>query len=453
MFSRIKSFLSTMEERRMAPAVRELLAQEELNGRRVANRMRYAFLVMMGGVVFAVSGTEGQNLLNFSLLLLYFVATAIDSVLIARKQTGILKSLTGYIALFTDYGVFLILLMYYTITSSPDNFSFAVKNPIFYYFFVPLALSTLQFRLRPVLVSVGILLTIYGSLVAQILYSDVPRTLNWTEYTLGPAVIVSDLLSSRVVVILALGLVFIYSIYRALRMVQRIASIEAQKTSLARYFSPEVVEEITTSPEVLRKGGRQPVTVLFSDIRDFTAMSEGMESEALADFLGEFRGRMSAAIFQNSGTLDKFIGDAIMATFGTPRPSPVAGRDAANAVQAAREMLLALEEFNRDRAEKNQPPVHIGIGLHAGDVFAGNVGTADRLEFTVIGDAVNTASRIESLCKKLNAALLISDAVYELAGRPADAEKMPRVMVKGKEEPLQVYRLRKLVERADAWRR
>ena len=192
MFSRIKSFLSTMEERRMAPAVRELLAQEELNGRRVANRMRYAFLVMMGGVVFAVSGTEGQNLLNFSLLLLYFVATAIDSVLIARKQTGILKSLTGYIALFTDYGVFLILLMYYTITSSPDNFSFAVKNPIFYYFFVPLALSTLQFRLRPVLVSVGILLTIYGSLVAQILYSDVPRTLNWTEYTLGPAVIVSD---------------------------------------------------------------------------------------------------------------------------------------------------------------------------------------------------------------------------------------------------------------------
>ena len=454
MIGKFKSMIRTMDPRQMSPAVRQILNQEERNGRRIANRIRYAFFLMLSFVAYAVRDSGGGVFINYIMLGLYLVTTIAHSLIISHSKSQILQRLAQYFALIMDYGIFLVLLLYYTLNGSPDNFSFAVKNPIFYFFFLPLALSILLFRLRPVLVGMAVILSIYAALVIQILVSDVPHTQDWAEYTMGPAVIVSDLLTSRVAVILGVGLVFIYSIYRASLMVQRIAAIEAQKTSLARYFSPEVVDEITTSPDVLRKGGRQPVTVLFTDIRDFTRMSKGMDAEDLAEFLSEFRGRMSAAIFECGGTLDKFIGDAIMATFGTPRPSSIAGQDAGNALRAARGMLVALDEFNREREARGQVAVHIGIGLHAGEAFAGNVGTAERLEFTVIGDAVNTASRIESLCKKLNAALLISDSVYEQAGRPEDAEKMPRVRVKGKEEPLQVYRVARLdAEKPDAWKR
>lgn len=454
MIKQFKSMIHTLDPRQMSPAVRQILNQEERNGRRIANRIRYAFFFMLAFVALAVRDSTDGVLINYLMLGVYLTVTVAHTLIISRSGSLILQRIAQYVALIVDYGVFLVLLLYYTLNTSPDNFSFATKNPIFYFFFLPLALSILLFRLRPVLVGIAVILAIYGTLVAHILLSEVPHTQDWAEYTLGPAVIVADLLTSRVAVILGIGLVFIYSIYRAVLMVQRIAAIEAQKTSLARYFSPEVVDEITTSPDVLRKGGRQPVTVLFTDIRDFTRMSEGMDAEDLAEFLSEFRGRMSAAIFECGGTLDKFIGDAIMATFGTPRPSPIAGQDAANALRAARGMLAALQGFNREREARGQAPVHIGIGLHAGEAFAGNVGTAERLEFTVIGDAVNTASRIESLCKKLNAALLISDSVFEQAGRPADAEKMPRVRVKGKEEPLQVYRIARLdAEKPDAWKK
>ncbi|MCR9144582.1 MAG: adenylate/guanylate cyclase domain-containing protein [bacterium] len=453
MLQKLRDMIRTVDPRQMSPAVRQILDQEERNGRRIANRIRYVFIVMIALAVFIIRDTQGGINISSWMLFVYFVTTVAHTIIIARSKSPLLQSVAQYVALVVDYGVFLVTLLYYTFEASPDNFGFATKNPIFYFFFLPLALSTLLFRLRPVLIGVGVILLIYAGLVTQIIISGVPQTENWTEYILGPAVIVPDLLSTRIVVILGLGLVFSYSIYRALRMVQRIAAIEAQKTSLARYFSPEVVDEITTSPDVLRKGGRQAVTVLFTDIRDFTRMSEGMDALALAEFLSEFRGRMSAAIFENGGTLDKFIGDAIMATFGTPRPSKIAGQDASNALRAARGMLAALEKFNAERESRGLAPVRIGIGLHSGEAFAGNVGSEDRLEFTVIGDAVNTASRIESLCKKLNATLLISEAVFDQAGRPEDAEKMPRVRVKGKVDPLQVYRIAKLeADRADAWK-
>ncbi len=452
--TRLRNILHTLDERRMSPAVRKIVRQEEKNGREVANRIRYVFFLLIGIATIAVTTSDASVLMNFALLGVYLLTTVAHTVVLMRSESRVAQELMQIAALIMDYGVFLFALIFYTEINSPDNYGFAIKNPIFYYFFMPLALSILQFRARPVLIGLFVIASIYIWLVIKILLSDVPHTQNWTEYTLGPAVIVSDLLTGRITVIIGMGLVFLYSIYRAIYMVQRIASVEAQKTSLARYFSPEVVDEITSAPEVLRKGGRQPVTVLFTDIRGFTAMSEGMDAEALADFLSEFRARMSAAIFENGGTLDKFIGDAIMATFGTPRPHPEPGQDARNALAAARGMLAALAEFNAVREARGEGAVKIGIGLHTGDVFAGNVGSEERLEFTVIGDAVNTASRIESLCKKVNATLLISEQVYEAAGRPADAEQLPRVRVKGKEDALQVYRIAKLEpERPDRWRR
>ncbi|HNJ04949.1 MAG TPA: adenylate/guanylate cyclase domain-containing protein, partial [Leptospiraceae bacterium] len=198
---------------------------------------------------------------------------------------------------------------------------------------------------------------------------------------------------------------------------------------------------LSSTDSNLSPGVRQRVTILFMDIRNFTKMSEGMDSADLAAFLTDFRDRMIAAIFEHGGTIDKFVGDAIMATFGTPRPSPVAGLDARNAVQAGLAMKRALADLNRDRERKGLPLIGIGIGIHTGEVFCGTIGSEGRVEYTVIGDAVNTASRIESMCKFLKVDFLISEAVFEDQQGAVRTVKMPLVRVMGKEFPVATYQV------------
>ena len=147
---------------------------------------------------------------------------------------------------------------------------------------------------------------------------------------------------------------------------------------------------------------------------------------------------MTNVIFNNNGTLDKYIGDAIMATFGTPTVSEL---DTYNAVNAANQMLSSLKEWNIERKKVGKLEIRIGIGLHCGEVFAGNIGFEDRMEYTVIGDAVNTASRIESLCKQFQAEFLISDEVYQKVKNRIQVEKLSPVEVKGKEKAIQIYKV------------
>ncbi|MCP5482058.1 MAG: adenylate/guanylate cyclase domain-containing protein [Spirochaetales bacterium] len=435
-----RDFFRIQERGSMSPAMQEVLEREEYNGGRVANRFRYIFALFFALLAYLnVRGATGDALANYSALGAYVAVTIVQTLLLRRASRTVMRSL-NYVGIVLDFAIILSLLLFYTYDISPDNPGFAIKNSVLWLFLLPLAMTAIQFQTRPLGLALFLFMLIYFSLVAATLLGDTPHTTDWKEYVLGPAIILTDILFTRSSAVAGLGLVLMYVIYRAIRMVRRIGEIEAQKTSLSRYFSPDVVDEITREGDSM-VGGRQPVTVLFSDIRDFTAMSEGMDTEELAHFLGEFRERMARAIFAQNGTLDKFIGDAIMATFGTPRPSGIPGEDARHAVDAARGMQSELLRWNEERIAAGQRPVRIGIGLHTGEVFAGNVGSGSRLEYTVIGDAVNTASRIESLCKKLDSVLLISEQVYELANRPADASRMPRVRVKGKAEPLQVYRI------------
>ena len=270
------------------------------------------------------------------------------------------------------------------------------------------------------------------------MYLGVPLSVDWKLYILGDQIYTSDLFLSRPIAYSSLALAIGFSIYRTIFMVKRIGTIEAEKKSLSKYFSPEIVEEITKNPEVLNQGKRQEVTILFQDIRNFTKMSEGMNPDELAEFLNEFRARMTNVVFANGGTLDKYIGDAIMATFGTPNVTP---NDTVNAVNTGLQMLSSLSEWNMIRKKQGKEEIRIGIGLHCGEVFTGSVGFAGRMEYTVIGDAVNTASRIESLCKQFQAEFLISDEVYQKVKNSIQAETLPLVEVKGKEKPLQVYKV------------
>jgi adenylate cyclase len=151
---------------------------------------------------------------------------------------------------------------------------------------------------------------------------------------------------------------------------------------------------------------------MFLDIRGFTSFAEQLPPETTLELLRSFHSRMSQQVFAHGGTLDKFIGDGLMATFGVPRKGP---NDATNAVLCALAMRQAMQEWNAERALQGWQPIEIGIGIHYGPVVMGNIGTEERLEFAVIGDTVNVASRIEHLSRTLNTEIVLSDDVVAAA--------------------------------------
>ena len=173
-------------------------------------------------------------------------------------------------------------------------------------------------------------------------------------------------------------------------------------------------------------------TVLFSDIRNFTRMSEGMTPADTFSFVNQYLGAMEPAISGHSGVIDKFVGDAVMALFP---------RRADDAVQGALDMIRRLETWNAKRGDRNKPPVKIGIGLHTGSLMLGTVGARDRMDTTVISDAVNLASRVENLTKTYRVPLIITEATLLALHDPAgvSVRRIDRVLVQGKSQPVVLY--------------
>jgi class 3 adenylate cyclase/CHASE2 domain-containing sensor protein len=182
------------------------------------------------------------------------------------------------------------------------------------------------------------------------------------------------------------------------------------RNAFGGYVSPQIMHEILAGRIAPGLGGRRErVCLLFSDVRDFTTRSEFMAPEALIDMLNRYFSEMTRCVHEQGGTVDKFIGDGMMCFFGAPQPL---ANPAASAVAAAVEMLERLDHLNAAFVELDLPPLRIGIGLHIGEVVVGHVGSDDRHEYTVIGDAVNTASRIEGLTKSLGNPLVVSKDVW-----------------------------------------
>ncbi len=210
------------------------------------------------------------------------------------------------------------------------------------------------------------------------------------------------------------------------------------RSNFERYFAPNVAADISQQDGAIRLGGeRRAVTVLFSDIRGFTAMAESMGPDAVATFLSEYFSEMVEVIFEHGGTLDKFIGDAIMALWGAPIAH---SDDPDRALDAAIAMQKAIEELNRGWTASGRPEIGVGIGLSHGEVFAGNIGSHRRLEYTVLGDAVNVAAR---LCAEAGPGeILVSEALLRVVRKHVDHEYLPELGLKGKSQVVQVYRLK-----------
>lgn len=212
---------------------------------------------------------------------------------------------------------------------------------------------------------------------------------------------------------------------------------ERLRDAIGRYLAPELAEE------VMKRGvqlGGQTIgaTMLFADIRGFTTISEKLSPEEVVDFLNRYFAAVEPAIQQCGGWINKFGGDSLLAVFGAPVPHADHAR---RALQAALGMRAALAEFNRQQAAAGEPQVQIGVGIHTGDIVAGNVGSPTRMEYTVIGDVVNVASRIDGLNKDWGTDILVSADAWTAAGVNGEirARAMPPVALKGKTQLTQVY--------------
>ncbi|MBN2372710.1 adenylate/guanylate cyclase domain-containing protein [bacterium] len=211
------------------------------------------------------------------------------------------------------------------------------------------------------------------------------------------------------------------------------------KATFSHYLAPDIVNELVKNPDLLRLGGEKKVlTCLFSDIRDFTTISEGIKPEELVGLLNEYTTAMTDIIMKYNGLLDKYIGDAIMAVFCTPIEET---DHPARACFAAIDMCKNLEGLQREWQAKGFPKIRIGVGINTGEMVAGNMGSMQRFNYTVLGDNVNLASRLEGANKEYGTQIIISQYTYEKAKGIVLARELDSVRVKGRNEPVVVYEL------------
>lgn len=206
----------------------------------------------------------------------------------------------------------------------------------------------------------------------------------------------------------------------------------------SKFHGSSVTDDLI-SKDIGLGGQDKEVVVFFSDIRGFTAFSEHRTPEEVVAMLNEYFGVMVSIINRNGGVVDKFIGDAIMAIWGAPKGSD---KDAFNAVKACLEMRKALEGLNAARRARNEPAIAIGMGLHAGRAISGTIGSDERMEFTVIGNTVNTASRIEASTKAFGTDLLITDDVLSRVGESYVIDYAGAAEVKGRSDAIKMYKVK-----------
>jgi adenylate cyclase len=246
----------------------------------------------------------------------------------------------------------------------------------------------------------------------------------------------------RLAVVLLVAAALCYTAWRSRKLL--LASIvEARRhANLARYFPEAIVAALAHEGAGMRQAiRRQSAAVMFADMQGFTALTESMDPVQAADLLNEFRRRVTAPIAAHGGMLDKFIGDAVMAVFGTPEPGP---GDARAAVLAGLEILASIQHWSQARVARGEAPVKVGIGIHYGTVVAGVLGDDERLEYTVIGDTVNVAQRVERLTRELGEELVVTaDVLAACDGNVPNVswQPLPAQHVRGRVEPVHPFRL------------
>jgi adenylate cyclase len=215
---------------------------------------------------------------------------------------------------------------------------------------------------------------------------------------------------------------------------RKIAQQAEQRLALERFLAPEVADMVAANPQIRLGGVNQKISVMFADIRGFTQFSERTEPERVVEVLNEYFTRVTDVILDHGGMIDKYIGDAVMAVFGVPISKE---KDAANAVRSALQIQRLVAEMNRDAAARGWPELAVGIGINTGTATAGNIGSPRRLDYTVVGDAVNIASRL--MDNATGGQVLISQPTADELGPEFKLRKLRARRVRGRSEPVQVF--------------
>ncbi|WP_415919211.1 adenylate/guanylate cyclase domain-containing protein [Tateyamaria sp. SN6-1] len=250
-----------------------------------------------------------------------------------------------------------------------------------------------------------------------------PNSVNW------------DLRIQEVIVFFMVAAILAVAVRRYQLLVLDSAEMARERTNLARYFSPSMVEELSTKDEPLGQIRSHDAAVLFVDIVGFTSYSDGRAAEEVIETLRAFHAQMESAVFAHGGTLDKYLGDGLMATFGTPLPSD---DDAARALACLEDMAGRMNRLNADRRDAGVEEIDARFGLHFGPVVLGDIG-ANRMEFAVLGDTVNVASRLESVTRDLNVRAVVSDTCIIAAGGHGALHRTADQQVRGIAQPLPIW--------------
>jgi adenylate cyclase len=224
----------------------------------------------------------------------------------------------------------------------------------------------------------------------------------------------------------------------SLLVLEDITTEKRLKGTMTRYMAKEVVDKLLEHGETILGGMTQEATIMFSDIRGFTTLSEKMTPQETVSMLNEYFSIMVDIIFNYEGVLDKYIGDAIMAVFGAPFNT---GKDPDRAVKTAIDMLTALGEFNQKRIAEFKDPINIGIGISTNNILSGNIGSLKRMDYTVIGDGVNLASRLEGTNKVYGTHILVSEFTYKKLTERYVSREIDLIQVKGRTKPIGIYQI------------
>ena len=417
------------DEKRQAdsnPFLAKAIEGEKMAGHRIAIIARTVAFAAVGALLPFLN--PNLNVLYYEAFLLVFIALGWLQLRLAK--VGYSKSELSLI--------FLDLCLLTAVIVIPNPFlgedipaAFVYRFDGFIYFFIFLALSTLAYSWRTIW-GIGIwiaLLWLIGFVGVSWFGHTIPQLTDASEIAfqghalveeeLDPNSVQSTIRVQEIVVILIVAAILTVKGWRSNQLLMRQANIAAERANLSRYFPSSLVDVLASTDRDIGAVRTQNVAVLFTDIVGFTEFAELHPPDEVMDLLREYHAFVERSIFQNGGTLDKYLGDGVMATFGTPETTP---EDAANALKAATQLIEETEAFNKDLEAKGIPPIEVSIGVHFGPVILGDIGPSRRLEFAVVGDTVNVASRLEASTRELGCRCVVSEELMRQAGQSDGAE-------------------------------